>query len=239
MKVTRFLASLLVLGAAATSAFAEGTVQINWDSCTGPINKAVTPGVVAQSAVSVINQTALASGHQVFILVGQPGGLRDAWRFDPDGCQGSTLITMDHLPPGTLSKACPAFQGTLQSLQIKDYSYDPVTGKARGVIADAYPSGQVSINPAQRYFLAGWKFDQTFGVNGPSDPGQTCGGLEFPTCIHITKASYITFADGVEHDWIIGGEYITANDAANSSNCPAATPAASTTWGKLKSTYHN
>ena len=239
MKVTRFLASLLVLGASATMAFAEGAVQINWDTCIGPINKAVTPGSIAQSNVSVLGHTALSSGYEIDILVGQPGGIRDAWRFDAAGCQGTALLTMDHTPPAAISKACPAFQGTLQSLQIKDYSYDAVTGKARGVIANAYPSGQLSVNPAQRYFLAGWKFDETFGVTGPSDPGNTCGGLEFGTCIHITKASYISVGDGVEHNWIIGGEFITANDAANSSNCPAATTASSTTWGALKNTYRN
>jgi len=172
MKVTRFFVSLLFLSAAATSAFAEGAVSINWDTCTGPINKAIAPAGVAQSNISVIGQTVLTTGYEINILVGQPGGLHDAWRFDPAGCQGSAFLTMDHLPPAAISKACPAFQGTLQSLQIKDYSYDPVLGKARGVISDAYPAGQTTVNPAQRYFLAGFKFDMTFGVNGPSDPGQ-------------------------------------------------------------------
>jgi hypothetical protein len=145
---------------------------------------------------------------------------------------------MDHLPPAAISKACPAFQGTLQSLQIKDYSYDPVTGKARGVISDAYPAGQTTINSAQRYFLAGFRFDHTFSTTGNSDPGNTCGGLEFGTCIHLTRANYAS-TDLVQFAWNIGQEYITANDAANSSNCPAATPAAHTTWGSLKNTYRN
>jgi hypothetical protein len=239
MKVTRFLLSALFLGAMATAASAQGVASLGWDGCTGPINKAVAAGTIADLNATVINHSTPHKAYQVFISLGSgaAGPLRDAWRFDAAGCQGSSLITINHLSPALLSKTCPSFQGTLPSLQIKDYSYDPLTGKARGVLANTYPDGNsVQINPLQRYFLAQFKFDHTFSTVGPSDPGQTCGGVEVPVCAHFTSASWLNF-DGIETEWTRGQEFVTANDPNNVTRCPGATPAENKTWGSLKAQY--
>jgi hypothetical protein len=235
MKVTRFLVSILLLGVA-SNAFAAGAVSLNWDSCVGPIDKAVPAGTM-QLFESVLGQSLPHQAYQVQVTLGSPGGIRDAWRFDPAGCQGSSFITINHLAPASVVKVCPTFQGTAQSVQVKDYSYDALTGKAKLSLYNAYPpANNVQINPAQRYFLGQIIFDHTFSVAGPTDPGANCGGVEAPVCLHITSASWLDPA-GAEFPWGIAQEFVTANDPANTSHCPGATPATSTTWGNLKNQY--
>lgn len=240
MKVTRFLFSILFLVAAASTASAQ-SASFNWNSCTGPIDRTITADALNSAYVSVIGQSIPHKAYQAWIYLGSgnSGALRDAWRFDPDGCQGSSFITIDHLAPASVVKTCPTFQGTLQSIQIKDYSFDPLTGKGRAVIANTYPDGNFTqINPAVRYFLARFLFDHTFSVVGATTPGVDCGGLEVPVCAHFlpNKVSWLNM-DGIEFTYAYAQEYITANSPTNSVGCPGATPAASTTWGAVKGTY--
>jgi hypothetical protein len=238
MKVTRFLFSVLLLGAMASTASAQ-SAYLNWSTCTGPINKAITADANNVLVASVIGQTQPHKAYQVYVALGSgnAGALRDAWRFDPAGCQGSSFITIAHLAPALISKACPSFQGALASIQIKDYSFDAVSGKARAVLANTYPDGNVTqVLPGQRYFLAGFIFDHTFSVIGATTPGADCGGVETPVCAHLTKASWLTL-DGVELQYPFASEFVTANDASNSTGCPGATPAAATSWGAVKGTY--
>lgn len=243
MKVTRFLVSLLFLAAASTSAHAQA-VSLNWDSCTGPIDKSVVPGSTTNAIfASVLGQSITCQAYQFQVTVGGNGVLRDAWRFDPAGCQGSALLTLDHI---TSSKTCPSFQGTLASVQVKDFSFDALTGKAKISLYDAYPNNPspgappagnpLATNPAQRYFLGRIQMDETYGVVGPSDPGLTCGGLEVGTCFHLTSQTWLDL-NGNEIPWAVASEFVTANDPNNSSHCPGATPAQATTWGSLKGQY--
>jgi hypothetical protein len=247
MKVTRFFVSLLLLSVAASSAFAEGNVNLSWDTCVGPIDKAVLPGTQAFAFASVLGMATASSGYEVDLAIGTPGSqLADAWRFDPSGCEGSSLIAMDQNPTAAVSKVCPALQGQAASLQIKDYSYDTITGKARLVFANAYPTGFSSPVVTTRYHLVNVKFDMTFGVNGPADPAIACGGLEKPVCIALTKQIYIQYsavpgdpANGTEHTWGVAQDHITSNDPQNTTRCPGAVPARPATWGQIKNTYHN
>jgi hypothetical protein len=240
MKVTRFLLSALLLGAMATTASAQGAVSLSWDTCAPiVVNKAIAPGTTASLYASVLGHDQPHQAYQVFVFLGSgnAGAIRDAWRFDAAGCQGSSFITIDHLAPAAVVKTCPTFQGPLASIQIKDYSFDAVTGKARAVLANTYPAGNFTqINPAVRYFLARFLFDHTFSVNGATTPGADCGGLEVAVCAHLNKTSWLSPA-GVETQWAFGQEYVTANDAQNTSGCPGATPTVDKTWGSLKAQY--
>lgn len=247
MKLTRFLVSLVALAAFATSASAQGAVSLNWDSCTGPINKAVNTvddgnGMAANNLfASVTGHSLPHKAYQVFIAfgAGSAGPLRDAWRFDgPDGCQGPGYINYNHL---STNKACPAFQSNLQSLQITDYSFYPATGKARAVLANSYPAGTPAMavpttDPAVRYHLARFQFNHVYSVAGATTPGADCGGLEVPVCAHFISKAWLDM-DGIEHEWNMSGEYVTANDPTNASGCPGATPAKSTSWGYIKDQY--
>ena len=239
MKVTRFLLPALFLGAMATTASAQGAVSLSWDGCTGPINKQILPGTQASLYASVLGHSQPHQAYQVWMLLGSgnAGEIRDAWRFDAAGCQGSSFITIDHLAPAAVVKVCPTFQGPLASIQIKDYSFDALSGKARAVLANTYPAGNfTTVNPAQRYFLARFLFDHTFSVNGDTTPGADCGGLEVAVCGHLTRTSWLS-PDGVETPWGWGQEYVTANDPNNSTGCPGATPTVPKTWGSVKAQY--
>lgn len=235
MRTLRLASAFLLLAATASLSFAAGAVSMNWDSCTGPIVKSIPPGSVAGLYVSVFGQAQSHKAYDVRVMVSQSGGLRDAWRFDAPGCQGSSRISIDQqsLVP---SKTCPIFmQTSAPSLQIKDYSYDALTGRARGVLANSYPNGVATVNPATRFFLARFNFDHTFSIQGASEPGITCGGLELPMCAFFAQASWLTL-DGIEIQWAISQEFVFANDP-NSLGC--FTPARSTTWGSIKSQYRN
>ena len=239
MKLTRFLVSLFAVATFATSASAAGVSSLNWDNCTGPLDKAVTPGSVVSMYASVLGQDTPHKAYQVFVALGSGsfGPMKDAWRFDAPGCQGSSFITIDHLAPAAVVKTCPSFMPPIQSLQIKDYSFDAVSGKCRAVLANSYPSAtNQNITPTTRYFLARFLFDHTFSVVGPTTPGVDCGGVEQPVCAHFTSSSWLTL-DGVEIEWAKNSEFVTANDASNATRCPGATPAQTTSWGSIKAQY--
>lgn len=239
MKLTRFFVALFALAAFATSASAQGVASLNWDSCVGPLNKVITAGSTASLYASVTNHSTPNNAYQVFVAMGAGsfGPMRDAWRFDPTGCQGSAFITIDHLAPAAVVKTCPSFQPPIQNLQIKDYSFDPISGKTRAVCANAYPDGNTAGNdPAKRYFLARFLFDHTFSVVGATTPGVDCGGVEQPVCAHFTSASWLSL-DGVETEWVKNSEFVTVNDANNDTRCPGATPAKNTSWGSVKAQY--
>lgn len=239
MKLTRFFVALFAVAAFATTASAQGVASLNWDSCTGPLNKAIAPATTASLYASVVGHSAPHNAYQVFVSMGSGsfGPMRDAWRFDPAGCQGSAFITIDNLAPAAVVKTCPSFQPPIQNLAIKDYSFDPISGKTRAVCANAYPDGDLDgNNAAVRYFLARFLFDHTFSVVGATTPGVDCGGIEQAVCAHFTSASWLSL-DGVETEWAKNSEFVTANDAANETRCPGATPAKSASWGSVKAQY--
>lgn len=241
MKVSRIFAALLLTTFAATAANAQ-SVNIAWDGCTGPSDKAILPGTSVAIFASVLGQTQTAKSYQVQLkLATGVGALPDAWRFDAIGCQTAAGITIDHLTGS--SKACPAFMGAVTpNFQLKDYTYNAGTGVAETFLANAYPAGgagnPAATNPAQRYFLARWTFDHTYSVNGPSTPGETCGGLESAICqasvsLSNNAASWVNTNDQ-EVAWAFQNQFVTTN---GHTGCPGATPAKATTWGNIKDQY--
>jgi hypothetical protein len=239
MKVTRILASLLFLAAAASTASAVPAVRMSWDNCTPlVINRDIVPGTVVGLVGSVAGQDMGHQGYEVWLLLGGGGPIADAWRFDSDGCQTPAGITLEHIAPSAIGKTCPSFQGLLASVQVKTYDYDPSTGKARCVVANAYPAGIPNPNPATRYFLMRALFDHTFSVDGPGSPGETCGGLERGVCVHVTRANWLDLT-GVTLPFALENEFVTSRDPANDTRCPGATPVESKTWGQIKDTYRN
>lgn len=232
MKVTRFLLSVLLLGVTASVSSAQGVVSASWQLCTSAVDRTPTAAPGNKINISVIGQSELHKAYDVRMMFGSPGGLRDAWRFDGDGCNFGQLV-MNEVD----AKTCPAFQGP-GSLQIKKWEYNSVTGQTRGLLANAYPA-VLSVNPATRYLLASFNFDFTYAVAGAGDPPNTCGGFEVPVCAAISYATWLDLA-GNEIAWTVGAQgYVTANDPTNLSHCPGAVPTQPKTWGSLKSQYRN
>jgi hypothetical protein len=79
----------------------------------------------------------------------------------------------------------------------------------------------------------------------------TCGCIERPICIRITKASYIDESI-TEYSFGIEREFVLWNDPANSTGCPSSggelatrgdgtcaqpTAVSSRSWGSIKASY--
>ena len=244
-KLLTVMSALAALALAVPVQAADGTYNLNWDSCTGPIDKTVIAGQTPVNLyASVIGLDVPNSGYQVMVIFGNSTTRQvpDAWAFDAPGCQGSSFVTLNHLAPAAVVKTCPSLQGILQSLQIKDVAkvntsampYDPLL--LRATIANAYADGVLAPSAATRYFLANILFDHTFSVVGATTPGTECGGVEQPICFATVASSFIELSTGIEFNFGGGGNRgVTVNGSAG---CPAS-PAQTTTWGAIKSQYRN
>jgi hypothetical protein len=252
-KLLTLLLTFSGLSVAALGHAADGTVDLTWGVTCTPIVQNITPVVGTNSLMaSVSGNDQTHSGYQVAFLFGSAAHtVPDAWRFDAAGCQTESFITINHLPPGTASKTCPAFHGPVSVLQIKEFKFvDPASiydaTLFRGLLANAYPNGNTTL-AANRYFLAQFIFDHTFSVTGPGTPGSTCGGFETPMCVALlqgirsdtvegSSTKYATLIDGVEHPFApSSNNWLTTHGLAG---CPA-TPVENKTWGQIKSQYRN
>lgn len=231
-------ALLAFLAFAGVSQAAIGTVDMSWDSCTGPVDKTTgSPGVYS-IFLTVIGHDEAHQGYDVRIVYGNASNLiPDAWRFDADGCEGSQLIAQD-----INSKACPPFhQNSGHSLQIRKVEFSPPfdpypTTLIRVLLANVYDP-VVSVNPGTRYQFERIGFDLTSAVAGTGTPGFTCGGFEQPMCFRLSYASFVT--PDFQEKLFNRANPMLAVSFNGSGVCPGAVPAQPTTWGSLKSQYRN
>ena len=247
-KLLTTMFALAALALAVPAQAANGVFNLNWDSCIGPLDKAIAPGDEANPNLaklfgSVIGIDVPHKAYQMQIIFGNGGAtpqVPDAWRFDgPNGCQGPGYGTMDHL---STNKACPSMQASLSSLQIKDVNFVPDAlppqysrTLLRATLANSYPDGILTVSAATRYHLGAFVFNHQYSVNGSGTPGVTCGGLDVPICFATIVATYLTM-DGAEIDFdMTGSRLVTANGSAG---CTP-TPAKNATWGAIKSQYRN
>ena len=262
-KLLTLLVTFSGLSVATLGHAANGAVDLTWGGTCTPIvqNLVPAPGNLTTTnpysmIASVLGNDQTHSGYEVSFLLGSAARtVPDAWRFDAAGCQGSSFITINHLPPGTAVKTCPAFSGPVSDLQIKQYDFvEPPSAYAstlmKGLLANAYPSANgVTSVVTQRYFLAQFIFDHQFSVNGATTVGVDCGGLDTPMCIVLLQGTrgiyegsgskYVTFADGLEHFFDESpNHFLTVNGAVGCAN-PGSVPAENKTWGQIKSQYRN
>ena len=223
---------LTTLAYAGVSQAADGTVNMTWDSCTGPVNKTPT-AAPANLYISVLGIDQLHKAYDVRFIYGNGSQtVPDAWRFDTDGCETNSLITQN-----VIAKACPAFMQTgTGNLQIKKVEFSPpldhyATSLMRVLLANAY-APVASVNPATNYLLEQVIFDLTSAVAGPGDPGVTCGGLEQPMCFKLSYATYLDL-NGIEVP------FIRANSLSPKVTFNASVATRPTTWGSIRSQYRN
>ena len=237
------LSSVVALTVPRMSAAAIGTVDLSWNACSPvvPTVAAGAPGPVTLF-LSVTGHDQLHEGYAAFLILRSesPGSLKDAWRFDASGCQGSSLIDIRHLPPGPSSKSCPAFRQGVPGYEFKSYDFDALSGRAQCILVNSYPAGVTAVDPGTRYFLMGVVFDHTFSVVGPGTPGLTCGGFEQDISIDFVRdcigigcgLNLPSWFDlqGVEHDFVLGSGRLTFCGSC-------AVPAENSTWGAIKNAY--
>jgi hypothetical protein len=233
--------ALAALGAAGISH--AQTADISWDNCFPlVVNKDIgaAAGPVTFYA-SVVGQSVPHQAYQVWLLIGDANQtLPDAWRFDSGGCNAG-FFNYAAQPPVALAKSCPGFvpQAT-QAFPVGIFQLAPpglgyATTTGNGFIANAYPAGVPSPNPATRYHLCGFTHDMTFASVGPTPVDlSTCGNVETPVCINLirNRVSWLDMA-GAEFVFAIGNGTLTVNSIAG---CPAV-PAKAKTWGEIKGQY--
>jgi len=230
--------TLLFAGSGAGRAAAT-TLDLTWDSCTGPVARTVVPGTFARILVSALGQAEPHKGYEFSLTVADVDGtLPDAWRFDAEGCQGPGRISIDHLVPSAVGKTCPSFQGASASFQVKSFTLagaDPDLPPGSGLILlrNTYPAGNYSSASTVRYMLGSILFDHFDSVNGTATEPGTCGSLERGVCTAVLPARsfYVTPDDRVV-PFTIGNGSVTANGGACSP-----VPASSSSWGQIKAVY--
>jgi hypothetical protein len=239
------LASGFALGGFSPARAADGVVSINWDSCTGPVQRTWAGPGVYSIYVSVLGIDQPQQAYDVRVIYGDPRSqVPDAWAFEPGGCQAALdpqSVSLEYFPPAVDAANCPAFMGTSSpSGQFTSIQLAPPTDcyaptQIRCVVAVTYHPGVTMLNTQTRYFLARFRFDHTRSVEGSGTPESTCGGAEIPVCFRLGSASYLTM-DGTEIPF--GRNYDNQVILVGSGyDCSSEIPARPTTWGQLKAQY--
>lgn len=223
------LAILSSLAVAGGSQAAVGTVDLTWDGCTGPVDKTTNVAAPYDLFITVFGHDEAHRAYDVRIVYGNAAQtVPDAWRFDLDGCQGSSVIMQD-----ITSKLCPPFyQNAAGALQIKyvrfSPSYDsyPLT-MMQVLLANSYTAVN-TVDPATRYLLERIRFDLSYAVAGAGSPPATCGGFEQTMNFKLTYATWLDL-NAIEIPFNRSPTLaVTFNGAV---------PVQATTWGSIKSQY--
>lgn len=237
-KLLMGLVILSSLAVAGVSQATNGVVSMNWDSCTGPVDKTTTVGAAYQLFISEIGLDQTHTAYQVEFIYGNASQtVPDAWRFDAGACEDG-LLTQD-----AVSKSCPPFAQTANSsaLVIKRAEFSPSFGNyattlIRTIYAVAYANTPITAVGTTRYLLERAAFDLSFATAGPTDPGVTCGGFEQPMCFKLSHAGWLD-VNGQEIPFDRADPALSASFNGPSA-CPAV-PVQQKTWGSIKSQYHN
>jgi len=242
MKFTRFLVTLALLVSVTGVASAQvGSLSLWWDACSSTATPALNlnkqfagPGIYKQ-ILSAAGTEDVSQGWEFAIKISAAGpAFPDAWRFESGGCNLGQLA----MATTGLSKACPTLQGG-RPLPLFQYDYNnAVSGPNRAVLQAFSAYDPFDPVGATNYTVAQLSYDHSFSATGPQDPAIACGNAQFGMCHHITRHGFLD-ANNIVVNWPVGNEFVLWNDAQNSSQCPGATPATPSTWGKIKSTYHN
>lgn len=227
---------LIALSLPCTSHAADGVVDMTWDGCAGPIERNPAPADFLSLFLTVHGINREHRAYDVrFVYGNEQLEVPDAWRFDADGCEGSTLIEQQV----TVRRTCPAFMHYgAGALQIRKVSFssptDPYATSLMSVLlANVYPS--VTANPDTTYLLERVRFDLSYAVPGVGDPPNTCGGFEQGMCFKLTWATYLDLA-GTEISFGRARQPILSVTVNQPSAC-AGLPARATTWGAIKGQY--
>ena len=226
------LALVLVVPGAARAA----TIDMAWNSCTGPLNLEPLPQLTGLW-ISTLGPVEAHRAYEFRIRVeGQGGYLPDAWRFDAGGCQDHKNISYAYAVPS--SKTCPPFNDALpKSIQasFESVAFDPSNLGALIRFRVEYPS-RAPDDPTLRRHLGKITFDHQFSIEGPTtNPLEYCGDFERGLCLsllpehcHYTKDD----GPGTVIPFTVGSGVVTVRNFA----C-AVVPAAPATWGQIKGAY--
>ena len=236
----RHLLPLLLLFVSAP-AWSAPTVSMSWQNCTGPINQPNTGPHIYSLYVSVVGIDRPHSAFEVFGAYGTAENTTpDAWTYDIlDYGELAVPPAVSVIPDAELSKVCPALNGGRRGLFISgvrtrtpDDNAFPI-GTMLFLVANAYDKIE-NFDPNQRYFVARIDFDHTTSVEGEGVPGKSRGGFEQALWFRAqADRCNLLGLDGIEYRFDSGNGAVLATFGATGD----LTPAATTTWGQIKSQY--
>jgi hypothetical protein len=207
MKSIRMTAVGLLLAVVASTAYGE-TVRLSWNSCD-PWNRNTNfadPGGYDYYKL-VISATGCDGpyvGHESVIET-SPSYVPDAWRFDDNGCQTGSQLSIS---TNALSKVCPAFRGG-GAVAVTSYTVD---GNARIHLGISF--APFTPSPTTLYTLWQLTFDHTYSVSGPSNPGEGCGGAEQQLGFSVMTTFHHT--DGTSTEGTGPERFVTWNGCSDS-----------------------
>jgi len=244
MKPTRILFCVVLLTVSAGVAHSQnGCARLSWDTCDPWVQDKTFsgPGLYrVVESMSGLTDPNVGTDSQIsfpFLF----GGTPDAWRFDANGCQTGTQLSVS----GSGAPGCPAMGSNPQTSY--QFSYDTYLGTVSLHLTSSY--SEFTPSPATRYTLWQITFDHSYSSVGPSPPdNSTCGGAQLSGQLNFDFAQ-VTPASGppinlppcdVHMEGFCG--YLTWNggmltDHLGGPCSPVPVPVLPATWGRLKSLY--
>ena len=249
---------VMLLALAASSALAGG-LGLRWAACEGDVgavqnltfacNSNSGNRALAASFKLDTDLLAVLSDELVLDLATAGPTLAPWWELrTPIGAPIAACRSLG--PTGAISiqlqdgASCPDLFSLQGSMNIASYTYPTVHGanQARLLCVNAVPSTApvdliLADNPAGNgtWGVAKWTINNQKTVGTPS-----CGGCLTAACIVFNSCNITTV--GNLHNRLVsgpanvGGDFCTWQGGAGT-NCPAATPTRTTTWGTVKSLY--
>jgi hypothetical protein len=209
----------------------DGLVNMTWNGCAGPLDVTPAPADTLSLYLTVSGMNGGHKGYDVRFTYGNSAQqVPDAWRFDPNGCEGSSRVRQDVSLPGT----CPAFyQAGTHNLQIRQVDFSPpsdpyATTLMRVLLASVYDP-VTAVNPGETYLLERVRFDLSHAVPGSGSGPLACGGLEQMMAFTLTSATYLDL-NGIELNFGRARNPLTVT-------VNTVVPARPTTWGSIKGQY--
>ena len=242
-----FVAATVLVGTVQTAAIAAPsqppTVRLSWDQCDPLVfNKDFAGPAIYTMVFSGVNFEGTYRGGEMKVVIANydfgSAPIADAWRFESGGCNEGQLS----ISTAAFSKTCPKLEGA-NPLALFQYNFNFAGSEAlpnSGFLQFTTAYDGFDALAATRYTVVQFKFDHAFSVAGPSDPLLACGNADKPTCIVLRRYGYLNDQNVVvDSDVQYDNKILSWNDSTNpGGRCPL-TPAAPSTWGKLKASYRN
>jgi hypothetical protein len=254
LRVLAILALFVHLIAIEASAYP--TLTAHWGECpvgpVDPINAGPGDPRAETITITATGLSGLVMGVEVslFFSTFGGGGIGNAWRFDPDGCEAGHLIVNQI----SGSSPCPLLTGpNPQTLSSTTYAVDSyqgtVTGRERFYAVQQFDP--IVADPAKTYTIARFDFDRTNVFPGGDLRPDSCGCYERPMCIQILLADYLD-GNGNTQDFAWSQGRLSWNDPWNSLSCGGEggnspndtlcvanmpTPTRRASWGQVKVSY--
>lgn len=224
---------LLALVSGTSTSVADPYASVHWDSCgsyqinkdfSGPdIYRQVVRGYGFQEPITGYTIRLHLQASNVYNYPSRP--LPDAWRFDPNGCQGNRLIA------GAGGGGCPILGS---GPRLNDVTFEESFGALDIILSVSHDLFVPS--PETVYSLWVLNYDHSYSVAGPQEPGFACGDADAQVCFVIEDGDWYD-AQSNPHPIRFECCWGISWQEEPGLGCFADLPVEPSTWGAIKSAY--